>query len=289
MKKLDDLKQAYHQLPIPDDVDDFMEAAIQKGKLQSRRKTNVRALKFTFATVFIAYLFFLNTIPAFAKALFKIPLLGEVSKILCVREYREDNEVQSLHVKVPVIENTGNKAMEKRVNAEIEKHIDATVKQVQNESKEVLKNYRKQKDTSLTMKTIVSIDYQITTNKNNLLSFQIVTNYAVNTSIQEHQIFNLDLKTGKELTLKELFGNSYKEVINKNIKNQIKERQKKDKNAMYFEGTEGFTGIKDNQRFYIDNQNNVVIMFEKYEIAPGAMGIQEFKIRCDNLKKYIGE
>lgn len=289
MKKLDDLLQAYDHLPIPDDVDDFMEEAIQKGKLQYKRKTYRRAFKYAFATVFVAYLFILNTSPAFAKVLFKMPLIGDVSKILCVREYKEENDVQSLNVKVPVIENTGNKEMEDRVNAAISEHIDTTLKRVQKESSVVLETYRKQKSTSLTMKTNVSIDYHITVNKRNLLSFQIVTTYEANTSMQEHQIFNLDLKTGKELTLKELFGDSYKDIINTQIHKQIKERTQKDKNAFYFEGTEGFTGISDQQLFYIDDKNNVVIVFEKYEIAPGYMGKQEFKIPCSKLKYYSGD
>ena len=32
------------------------------------------------------------------------------------------------------------------------------------------------------------------------------------------------------------------------------------------------------QNFYINSNGKVVIVFEKYEIAPGYMGIQEFEI-----------
>ena len=41
----------------------------------------------------------------------------------------------------------------------------------------------------------------------------------------------------------------------------------------------GFSGIKNEyQDFYIDKQGNVVIVYPKYTIAPGYMGIQEFSI-----------
>ena len=41
----------------------------------------------------------------------------------------------------------------------------------------------------------------------------------------------------------------------------------------------GFSGIENEyQNFYINSEGKVVIVFEKYEIAPGYMGTQEFVI-----------
>lgn len=288
MSKLDDLKQAYDRIPVPDDFDEFMDAAIEKGKMQNRRKRHSRSLRLVFAAAVVMYLVVLNTSPAFAKAVFKVPIIREVSKILCVRDYREEDAVQSLHVKIPVIKNTGNTKMEKQVNAAISKYINATIKNIQKEHKELTENYKKDNKTAI-MKTSISIDYKITVNKGNLLSFQIITTYSANTSYQERQIYNLDLKTGNVITLENLFPNSYKKMIDSTIKKQIQAIQKKDKNALFFTGKDGFTGIKNNQNFYIDDHNNVVILFEKYEIAPGYMGKQEFKIPCKNIQKYINE
>lgn len=286
MSKLDDLKKEYDRIYVPDDFDEFMDIAINSGKQQMRRRLHIRLIRLAFAATAIIYLVILNTSPAFAKAVFKVPIIREVSQLLCVREYKEEDAIQSLSVKIPVVKNTGNAKMEKQVNAAISEHIDATVKQIQQEHKEFMNNYKKANTTPV-MKTSISIDYKITANKGNLLSFQIITTYVANTSYQEHQIFNLDLKTGKELTLQDLFHDSYKSLINTEIKKQIQSIQRKDTNALYFTEKNGFTGIKNNQQFYIDNANNVVIIFEKYEIAPGYMGEQEFKIPCKNVQTYI--
>ena len=40
----------------------------------------------------------------------------------------------------------------------------------------------------------------------------------------------------------------------------------------------GFKTISDDTPFYINENGNPVIVFEKYEIAPGYMGYQEFEI-----------
>jgi len=37
-------------------------------------------------------------------------------------------------------------------------------------------------------------------------------------------------------------------------------------------------GINENTKFYMNEAGNPVIVFEKYEIAPGAAGQQEFQI-----------
>ena len=78
-----------------------------------------------------------------------------------------------------------------------------------------------------------------------------------------------------------MLGDDYKKICDKSIKTQIEER-KKDPNNSFFDGDMGFNGIKDNQKFYINKDGKVVIVFDKYEIAPGYMGQQEFVIdkRC---------
>ena len=39
-----------------------------------------------------------------------------------------------------------------------------------------------------------------------------------------------------------------------------------------------FTSISDDQTFYLNEAGNPVIVFDKYEIAPGAYGAMEFEV-----------
>ena len=41
---------------------------------------------------------------------------------------------------------------------------------------------------------------------------------------------------------------------------------------------EGFQSVDENTKFYINKDGNPVVCFEKYEVAPGYMGFQEFEI-----------
>ena len=81
------------------------------------------------------------------------------------------------------------------------------------------------------------------------------------------------------LNLKDVLGNNYKQIVDETIEKEIEERSK-NQNMTYFTKEEGgFTGIENEyQDFYINTDGKVVIVFPKYQIAPGSMGTQEFVI-----------
>ena len=86
--------------------------------------------------------------------------------------------------------------------------------------------------------------------------------------------YTVDKEKESLVTLKDLFnkGYDYKDIINKEIKEQI---GKKPEN--YFDSGAEFKGISDNQNFYIED-NNLVIYYQLYELAPYVFGFPEFKI-----------
>ena len=65
-----------------------------------------------------------------------------------------------------------------------------------------------------------------------------------------------------------------KKIIDDQIISQMKERIDKE-DANYFDE---FKGIEEDQSFYINEKGNPVIVFNKYDIAPGFMGMQYFEI-----------
>lgn len=118
--------------------------------------------------------------------------------------------------------------------------------------------------------------YEVKYNKNDLLSFYI--DYYQFTGgahgITTRFTYVHDNQKGQILELKDIFkeGYDYKTAINKEIAKQIE----KDKDK-YFEGKEGFLGIHEKQKFYIED-DNLVIVYGLYEIAPYVAGIIEFRI-----------
>ena len=167
MKKVDKLRQEYEEIQTPQDLDSFMDTCIDQAQKKQSRFTFYRLWKPALSAALIGYLIVLNTVPAFAQSVFAIPLLGDVSRILCVREYQKTSDVDSLSVKVPEVKNTGNPEMEERVNKQIEERINKTTEQLYKDSAQVREMMKKEKVESLTAKTEVTIDYKITCNQKN--------------------------------------------------------------------------------------------------------------------------
>ena len=131
------------------------------------------------------------------------------------------------------------------------------------------------KKSSIDMNPTIPYDYTSrykVTNKENILSFYI-DYYQFNGGahgITNREVYNIDIKSGQYIELKDLFANDfdYKAYINEEIN---KEMNKNPEN--YFMGS--FKGIKEDQKFYIQD-NKLVIHFPYYEIAPYVAGMPEF-------------
>ena len=69
-------------------------------------------------------------------------------------------------------------------------------------------------------------------------------------------------------------------IISKNIISQMRERTKQNPEDVYWidDDIYNFEHIKKDQGFYINSNNELVICFDKYEVAPGSSGLVEFKI-----------
>lgn len=98
--------------------------------------------------------------------------------------------------------------------------------------------------------------------------------------------YNIDLRENKSISLSDLFNGEadFKSAINSEISTQIETRTKD--GEMFFDGNMGFTTISDNQMYYLQD-DDLVILFQKYEIAPGAMGTPEFRIPLKNLNHLL--
>lgn len=81
------------------------------------------------------------------------------------------------------------------------------------------------------------------------------------------------------MTLKDMLGEDYIGLANESIKAQMEERQKENSNITYWTPEEGgFTTVDEATSFYINEKGNPVVVFEKYEIGPGSLGMPEFEI-----------
>ncbi len=138
--------------------------------------------------------------------------------------------------------------------------------------------------------------YQILRNDHRLLSVRFETTLNVGGSGQYSRSFSLDKQTGELLELAGLFQpeSDYVGVISREILRQMTEQVEAGVADYFIPGgiwseDECFKEIDADQNFYIDEQDQLVIVFDEYEVAPGSMGMPEFVLPTEILKEILSQ
>ncbi|SMF79718.1 Protein of unknown function [Paenibacillus uliginis N3/975] len=271
-EQLEQMKRKYKDIPIPDELD-----FVVKKALKHKKKKHVSIMK-SLGVVGVAAILFItgiNTSPAFAQALSDVPVVGSLVKVLTFTEFKVDDGNAQADIKVPAITNMDNKTLEASLN---DKYLEEN-KELYNSFKEEMEELKKNGGGH----TGVKSDYVIKTDNDQIL---VVGRYVVNTVGSSSTTFKYDTVDKKNqllITLPSIFkDDSYITMISENIKEQMRQQMKQDSDKTYWIDDEGgFKTIAKDQTFYINNEGKLVISFDKYEVAPGYMGVVEFVIPTD--------
>lgn len=314
--RVEDGKDFYEKVEIPAELGDAVNKAIASCDKEKLREKYCRAQKkenavriFRYAASAAAGLLVcltvgVNSSQVFAKEMSEVPVIGALARVLTVRSWHENEGDYEIDVEVPQIaagtasgdgsavapDGGGADAASEfigDVNAEIEKIVEEYTQQAQAEFEEYKKAFfenggSEEEWADRTMD--IYVDYEVKYQEGPLLSLELVTSKAWVSAEEERYYYNLNLAQDRSLSLEELLGENYVELCNESIRRQIGERIANDENMVYWgfgedDGMiEGFETVTEDTRFYLNQEKKVVIVFEKYEIAPGYMGIQEFVI-----------
>lgn len=281
MKKIRQAKAVYEAIKIPEQLDYIVNKAINNK--QNTKEYKMKYVKYVLSTVscvFLTFVVIVNLSPSFASSISDIPIIGNMAKVFTIEEYKEEDEQKLINAKIPGIENTGNTELEKRINYEIALKMNEVLEEAEDRAAEykkaVIETGGKEEDYQ---PINIQIDYKVGYSSDKIVSFVILKSETLASAYTERYFYNIDIETGKNLNLRDLLGNDYKNIIDETIYKEIEERSKNPDNMYFVEEEMKFSGIKNEyQNFYINTDGKVVIVFEKYEIAPGYMGAQEFVI-----------
>lgn len=281
-KKLEKIRSDYKNIPIPDDLDDIVKKAIH------RSKTRKFPIKFVSGLAAAAiFVLSLNTSPTFAKSLSNVPVLRNVVNVLTFTEYTVNEPTYKANIKVPAVSNLKNKELEYSLN---QKYLKENQK-LYDEFKKEIASIKKGTGAHLG----VDSGYEVKTDNENILSIERYTVNTAGSSSTTMKFDTIDKKKEILLSLPILFKDkTYIDLISKNIKEQMIEQMNKDEGKVYWipeakldYSIEPFVSIKEIQNFYINKDYKLVISFDKYEVAPGYMGVVEFIIPTNILTDIL--
>mgnify|MGYP000852374480 FL=1 len=184
-------------------------------------------------------------------------------------QIKESGSNIDLELVIPVVEGLANSDVQASINSTLENDIKSFQMYMLNMAGEEYNNNNE--------KYVAKTSFKTNYKGENILSISVIFYQYTGGAhgIYDMVGYNFDLKKGTLIELNELLANeSYKDIINEEIKRQISENEK---NIDYFEDESGFKSIASQQPYYIKD-DKLVIFFSLYEIAPYASGIPEFEI-----------
>ena len=279
MGRLEKMKERYDEIVIPEELNIRVQQEIMKSQRQQAEKNSIRQryrLKKVIhgmeaaAAVCILFIVALNTNSVFAKEVAQLPIIGGLAQILTFRSYETEKDDIAVSVEIPTIEmiteDTGITV--EKINQEILEQCNQYAKEAVMRAEEYRTAFLETGGTLEEWKKHnikITVNYEIKQQNNEYLSFVVRGTENWTNAYNKSKYYNLDLSTGKFVTLKDMLDGDYIELVNKNIREQIAERQSA--GEIFFTAEEGgFTGISEDVKFYINKNNHPVIVFEKYEI-----------------------
>ncbi|MEG2222377.1 MAG: DUF3298 domain-containing protein [Oscillospiraceae bacterium] len=297
-EKLLALRKDYEDVEIPERLASLVQESIhgaetelleQSLEIKKRQRSHSMKLRRRIGSVAAALALSVglfgvgvNASASFAEAVSDIPVLGSLARVFTIEKIHEVNDTTVTDLQIPGIEGLKDKKLQQEINDLVHRQVTAAVEETQTLMEEYKTAYLATGGTEADyVPREISVDYDVKCLDDKILSFCVYKTETLASAYFDMFYYNYDLTTSQPITLEGLLGADYKSLANAQIAAQIAERAKNPDNVYWGAPDDvepGFTTISDDQQFYVNAAGNPVILFNKYEIAPGYMGIQEFEI-----------
>lgn len=233
--------------------------------------------------VFITLFLLPNLSHTYAKALEKIPVIDDIVRVVTIRNYFYSDDYHEMNIDVPELEDKDEKVFD-LINKDIGELTDVLVHDFY-ETLEVVGN---------SGHGSIYVDYEMLTDTERWFTLKIRVVNAAGSGNTYYKYYNVDKLAGKIVTLGDMaLSDSFFSTINGEINRQMKLRMENNSDEVYWTddsdmGTD-VVSVSSEHNFYWNEQGELVIPFDKYEVAPGYMGTPEFAITGDVTDGIIKE
>lgn len=288
-QQLDNLKQEYLNMKIPEEGINMMKKSIDRAKMEKRRMSwnrRARVIGLSAAAVIAVAVVLPNTNANIAYAMGNIPVLGSFFRVVTFRDYHYEDDNYSAQVEVPKVtlnqdELADGGEKEAQLNDSVQK-INLDIEKI---TQELIDNFEKQMSEQQEGHLAIDIEPSVVTDNDRWFTLRLSVLETQASSYNYNKFYTVDKQTGEIISLGGLFRDgSYIDVISEEIKRQMREQMASESGTYFLDSTEfpqsesDFNQISADENFYFNREGELVIVFDQYEVAPGYMGAPEFTI-----------
>ncbi len=277
-------KVTEEQTDIPDSVKNRIELTLAD---LPEKKTVIKQIRIlpriaASAACFVFIILFLlpNVSVTYAKELEQIPIIGDIVRVVTIRNYFYSDDNHEMNIDVPQIEGDNDAA--DKINQDITQLTETLVQEFYKEVELVGDEGHGS----------IYLDYETVTNTDVWFTLKIRVFSAAGSSNTYYKFYHIYKKTNEIVKLGDLAkDNSFYDVLVAEIKRQMKVQMETDSSIVYWLDDsiigENCVSLTENNNFYWNDNGDLVIVFDKYEVGPGSIGTPEFVIGKDVIKDII--
>lgn len=229
--------------------------------------------------VFLLVFVMPNVSTAYAATAEKIPGLGNLIRVVTIRNYFYHGDNHYLDMEVPGVEGGGTGG--DFINKDVEEITEKLQEQFYAE-------LNKQEDGH----NAVIVGYDILHNTDRWFTMRLAVDKIQASSSTSYRFYNVDRVTGRMIELEDLFTtDDFSAVIAANIQKQMREQMAQNEDIVYWldkeEFGDDFTAVDGKHNFYFNEAGDLVIPFDKYEVGPGSTGSPEFVVEKDAIRDIL--
>lgn len=303
-KEWEALMNEYKNIKIPEKGLKAMEETIERAKKENaeemkkeKKRKKFQKIGGCVAAALVIAVILPNMNANVAMAMEKIPVLGQLIRVVTFGRYDFEDEDHEAKVEIPKVEvEEVETAPENPADIKIDEGTAGTkpqsqVKQSADSLNEDIQNYINpiveefESTLSQEMKQALDISYDVVTNSDSWFTLRINVLEIQASGYQYYKYYHINKLTGERASLGDIFrpDADYITPISEEIKKQMRERMAAGEGEIFFLDDEempqtNFEKIKPDQNFYFNENGEIVIPFDEYEVAPGYMGNPEFVI-----------
>lgn len=284
-------REEYQKIPVPAQMEEKIREAT--GGVGKVRRFRIPA---AVAAAVVVLVILPNTGADIAYAMGNIPVVGRLFQAVTFRDYQYESERFNANVEVPqiVVDDVEKPDQEPAENSQ---KLQETIEQVNFDIDEVTNQLIEEFKESAELGESyggLEIHHETVTDNDRYFTLKISIYQAAGSGTESYKIYTIDKQSGQQVHLADLFraDSNYNELLSENIRDQMRTLMAEDEMNMYWvDNTDmpelNWEGLKEDQNFYFDENNNIVIVFDEYEVAPGYMGAQEFTVDRTVFEKLL--
>ena len=276
MKQMDEWRDQYEELPIPDALDEVVRSSIARAQRQKRQQMIIRRTCATLFVTLFLWIGLLNVSSTFTTAMAKVPGFEPIVRLLSVQTISDQSETYEANIEQVTVESETHPELSSLLN---ETYLEQSV-----QAYEQFVAEKEELEAAGGGHFSVHQSHRVVTDTPHVWSLERQTTEIRGSSYQTVEYTTVDPEYGVILTLPLLFkDDSYIE----RIESYVDEAFDSSLRLAYPDGTLYPITLRPDQPFYITADGTLKIVFQPYEMTPGSEGVVEVAIPTSLIEDLL--